>query len=263
MPGSWNMALDQYLLDMIAGGNFGFVFRTYGWNPPCVSIGRFQDPEREIDPGKLLAASTGIVRRPTGGRAVLHSSEITYSVLAPVDHPLVSGSIDESLRKVAEPLIEALGSVGIEALINHTGRHLAGSVATSNPCFTSHGRSEITTSDGRKLIGSAQARSRGVFLEHGSILLCNEQSRLADFLPQGIGMERRELLRKSLSEGTGALREIVPDLDRNELQDALVEAFSNAADEVVHGIPLEELETAEFRELRKEKESFAKSFLQV
>ncbi len=260
LPGSWNMAVDQYLLERISGGDFGFILRTYGWNPPCISIGRFQDPEREVDLGKLLAAGIDIVRRPTGGRAVLHSSEVTYSVLAPVDHPLVSGSIDESLRKVAVPLIEALDSVGITAGVNPADRHLAGTSASANPCFTSHGRSEITTPDGRKLIGSAQARSRGVFLEHGSILLCNEQPRLADFLPAGIDRKRREFLRKSLSDGTGSLREMVPDMDRNELEDALVEAFSSAVDEICHSIPLEELETDRFRELRKEKESIVEGF---
>jgi len=251
-PGAWNMAMDRYLVERVSEGRLGLVLRTYGWSPPCVSIGRFQDPLREVDPEVLRSRGIGIVRRPTGGRAVLHSSEVTYSVVAPEGHPMVSGPIEESLRKVASPLVDAIRSLGIDAGVNRADRHLAGRGASQNPCFTSHGRSEITTGDGRKLVGSAQARTRGVFLEHGSILLDNDQPAMASLLPSSVEEGRRSLLRDRLSRGTGSLRESLPDLGPEAVERALAEAFACASGEEMESIDPGDLETDRFRELEEE-----------
>jgi lipoate-protein ligase A len=247
--GAWNMAMDMYLVELVSEGGFGLVLRTYGWSPPCVSIGRFQDPLREVDPAMLRSEGIGIVRRPTGGRAVLHRSEVTYSVVAPEGHPMVSGPIEESLRKVASPLVDAIRSLGIDARVNRADRHLAGRGRSSNPCFTSHGRSEITTGDGRKLVGSAQARGRGVFLEHGSILLDNDQPVMASLLPPSVDEGRRSALRESLSMCTGSLRESLPDLGPEDVERALADAFARASGEEMVFIDPGELATDRFREL--------------
>jgi len=258
--GSWNMALDQYLLEQVAAGSYAFVLRTYGWAPPCVSFGRFQDPVKEVVPEKLLAAGIDIVRRPTGGRAVWHESEITYSVIARSGHSLVSGSIDESLRKVAFPLVRALEAIGVTAGMNPSDRHMPGFRISANPCFTSHGRSEIMTPEGKKLVGSAQARTMGVFLEHGSMLLRNDQPRLADFLPEGIEPRRIELIRRHLSQGAGAILEIVPGLDPIDLEDAVVDSFAAVTGEKADWVAPENFDSERLSELIREKEKIATLF---
>ena len=254
------MALDQYLLEQVAAGSYEFVLRTYGWDPPCVSIGRFQDPVREVVPEKLLSAGIDIVRRPTGGRAVWHESEVTYSVIARSGHTLVSGTIDESLRKVASPLVRALKTIGVSADMNISDRHMSGFRIPANPCFTSHGRSEIMTPEGKKLVGSAQARTRGVFLEHGSILLRNDKPGLVDFLPPGIEPRRIELIRRHLSQGAGAILDIVPDLDPVDLENAVVNSFAVVTCENADWVEPEHFDSERLDELIREKEKIANLF---
>jgi lipoyl(octanoyl) transferase len=224
--GAWNMAFDRYLMEMVRSGTFGFVLRTYGWEPACVSLGRLQKVEREIAREKLLSDGYGLVRRPTGGRAVWHETEITYSIVAPVDHPMVTGSISEALRKTSAPMTKALGSLGIEVDANSSENHRAGGPRmAANPCFTSHGKWEVGTPDGRKLVGSAQARSRGVFLEHGSILLENDQLKILDYLPEAVSPGTRETLRHHLTEGIATIREFRADVEEEHLEEAIYTAF--------------------------------------
>lgn len=228
-PGPWNMAFDRLLMEQVRLGRWDFVLRTYGWTPACVSIGKLQDVSREVDRTALEAAGFGLVRRPTGGRAVWHETELTYSVTARLDHPMVAGPVSEALRKVAAPLADALRRLGIAVSLSPVERHsFAGPREPANPCFTSHGSWEVGTPDGRKLVGSAQARSRGVFLEHGSILLENDQPKLLDFLPVPLPSEVRTRLAGRLREGIATLREFSPDLTPDAVEGALAAAFSEA-----------------------------------
>jgi len=223
--GSWNMAADTVLMDMVERGDLEFVLRTYRWDPPCVSLGRLQRPGAEVDPERVGAAGFDLVRRPTGGRAVLHHTEITYSVVASRSLPLVAGSVSESLRRVSRPLTRALRGMGADVEAGPAERSSGGPRSPANPCFTSHGRWEITTSDGRKVVGSAQARRPGVFLEHGSIILENRQHLMADLLPERVPPEWRKRIRKLLLRGTGALCELVQDPDPQLLRDGLRREF--------------------------------------
>lgn len=225
--GSWNMAFDRLLMDLVRRGEYAFVLRTYGWDPACVSIGKLQKKEREIDTARLLADGYHIVRRPTGGRAVWHETEVTYSVVAPLDHPMVCGSLSEALKKVSIPMAEAISSLGVDVRTSSMEDHRAGGPRVAgNPCFTSHGKWEIGTPDGRKLVGSAQARSRGVFLEHGSILLKNDQMKILDYAPSSTPEGFRGILEKHLREGIASLREFVPEVSFQMVEKALHEAFS-------------------------------------
>ena len=219
--GDWNMAVDMTLMDMVETGRLQFALRTYLWNPPCVSIGRLQKREAEVDPERVRSAGYDLVRRPTGGRAVLHHTELTYSIVASRNLPLASGSVSESIRRVAQPLVRAMRNLGADVHAGPAERHAAERRAPANPCFTSHGRWEIATEDGRKLVGSAQARRPGVFLEHGSIILENRQPLLADLLPEGVGEEWRERMRSLLARGTGGLRDLVPDISVSSLREGL------------------------------------------
>ncbi len=219
------MAADMVLMDMVEGGRLDFVLRTYLWSPPCVSLGRLQRVSSEVDPERVRAAGFDLVRRPTGGRAVLHHTELTYSVVASRSLPLVAGSVSESLRRIAGPLSGALRALGAEVTAGPSKRRSPRGRIPANPCFTSHGRWEITTADGRKVVGSAQARRPGVFLEHGSIILRNRQHLMADLLPDGVSDRWRRRIRRLLESGTGALRKLVQDLDVEDIRAGLRREF--------------------------------------
>ena len=115
--GAYNMALDEALLEScvaaVAEGNSPApVIRFYGWRPGCLSLGYTQDARRVLDFEGLAAAGYDWLRRPTGGRAVLHTTEVTYSVVAPVAHPAVGGSVLEAYRKISTALVRRLGTFG-------------------------------------------------------------------------------------------------------------------------------------------------------
>ncbi len=221
-----NMAVDLCSMKLVESGKARAIFRTYMWAPHCLSIGRFQKPEEEVDVQRLLQDGYHIVRRPTGGRAVWHGHELTYSLVAREDHPLVSGSISQSLEKVAHLLTEGLRRSGIPAILNSSSRELVSSGREFNPCFTSHGRSEIMTTDGRKLVGSAQARSHGVFIEHGSIIFTNQQAMVVEYLPEAVSSTRKENMRKLLLNGVGAVLDYNPGIKPEILAESLHEQFA-------------------------------------
>jgi lipoate-protein ligase A len=225
-----NMAVDLCSMKLVEEKKADVVFRTYMWMPHCLSIGRFQKPEKEADVERLLADGYHIVQRPTGGRAVWHGHELTYSLVAAVSNPLVSGSIIESIEKVASIITAGLKQSGVSALLNSKSRELTSSGRIFNPCFTSHGRSEIITVDGRKLVGSAQARSRGVFIEHGSILFTNQQTRAVDYLPLEASEEQRATMREVLQLGVGTVLEYNPALTPERLAECLHNQFACHAD---------------------------------
>ncbi len=249
LPGPENMAVDACLVRMAERGEFDIALRTYTWEPHTVSLGRLQKGLSGIDRPKLFSHGFGLVRRPTGGRAVWHGRELTYSVTAGSHHPLYADGIEKSLGAVAAVLVAALKGIGVPAVMNRAGR--SGEGFGRGPCFVSHGRFEVMTPDGRKLVGSAQARTRGAFLEHGSILFDNDQPRLLDYTITHEGSEDTiEGVRRKLVEGTGTVREFAPCASPVDLVLPLQEAFMDywgvRAVPVDHGIiPARELtETA-------------------
>lgn len=224
LSGPENMAVDACLVRMAERGEFDIALRTYTWKPHTVSLGRLQKGMSELDRRKLSAHGFGLVRRPTGGRAVWHGRELTYSVTAGSHHPLYASGIEKSLGAVASVLVTALKDIGVPAVMNRAGR--SGDGFGRGPCFVSHGRYEVMTPDGRKLVGSAQARTRGAFLEHGSILFDNDQPRLLDYTITPEGSEDTvEAVRRKLLEGTGTVREYSPGASPGDLVRPLQEAF--------------------------------------
>ncbi len=165
--GAWNMAVDEAVLDSYTGPAVppAPTLRLYGWDPPTLSLGRTQDGAR--DPG------IAVVRRPTGGGAVLHDRERTYAVAGRLRAlPFVGGVLD-TYERIAGALADALRGLGAAVQIRRATS--AGPRATV--CFESLSSHEIAVS-GRKLIGSAQLRRRGAFLQHGSIPLELDVARL-------------------------------------------------------------------------------------
>ena len=171
LPGAENMACDVALMDR-ARATGEAVVRVYSWSAPTLSFGRNQKTAG-YDPDTLKRKGIAVVRRPTGGRAILHHREITYSVTAPAES---GGAIAAEYQWINELLLDALRSLGVRAEVaRRTERAPA---PDANPCFATATPGEITSA-GRKLVGSAQYRHDGALLQHGSILVSDDQSALA------------------------------------------------------------------------------------
>ncbi len=163
---AWNMAVDEAIFLSYLQGDAPPTLRCYGWNPATLSVGYFQDLDQEVNLGALQSAGYGLVRRTTGGRAVLHDRELTYSVVAGARDGLPD-NLRESYLYIAKALVEALKQFGIQPELHQGGvaRH-----AQTGACFEAPSWYELTLA-GRKLVGSAQYRKAGCFMQHGSILL--------------------------------------------------------------------------------------------
>ncbi|MBE0467561.1 MAG: lipoate--protein ligase family protein [Candidatus Desulforudis sp.] len=160
------MAVDEALMINQGRGDTPPTLRFYAWDPPAVSIGYFQNMQQEIDVDACTAQGISTVRRFTGGRAILHDREVTYSLAARPDNPLVAGTVLESYLKISRCLIAGLAELGITAELSTADVRQHKSTA----CFDTPSRYELVI-DGRKLIGSAQARKHICVLQHGSIPL--------------------------------------------------------------------------------------------
>jgi lipoate-protein ligase A len=163
---AWNMALDEVLFRGCLAGGQPFL-RFYGWDPPGLSLGRFQRDLSAIDLDFCRRAGIAVVRRLTGGRAVLHHRELTYSIGARFEPPFEETGVVAVYRRIAAGLAAGLALLGLDADWSARRRRPAGRSAN---CFAAVSRCELTWG-GRKLVGSAQVRERGGFLQHGSILL--------------------------------------------------------------------------------------------
>src|SRR5260221_1801961 len=180
--GAENMARDVALMRR-AKETGEVVFSVYGWSTHTLSLGRNQLASRCYDRERIRAMGVDVVRRPTGGRALLHHREITYSVTAPLGF---SASLRESYERINRILLSGLQRLGVGASVaSGIGSALP---PTDIPCFATPARGELV-SDGRKLVGSAQWRDDGALLQHGSILIEDDQSMIRLF---SIGADDRE-----------------------------------------------------------------------
>ena len=207
--GFQNMARDEALLEMCRhGGNEPSSFpvlRIYAWNVPTLSLGRFQDALRAVDQGFCRDHGIPVVRRPTGGGAVLHDHEVTYCLVGPTGVVPFRGSILESYRLIAGGIAEGLSLLGLRPDAGARVPEGTEPFPPPHQCFSRAGNYE-TTFEGRKVVGSAQVRRKGASLQHGSILL-DANPRLFDEATGGQREERR---------GWTTLRELLgrrPDFD--------------------------------------------------
>ncbi len=177
-PGARNMAVDVTLLERAAAGDAVPTLRLYAWQPFCLSIGVGQRAH-DADPDRLRAAGIDLIRRPTGGRAVLHADEVTYSLTLPAGHPLAAGNILDSYRRISAGLIAALERLG--AAVEPRPLDARPDQPPSPVCFEVASDYEITAR-GRKLIGSAQMRRAGAVLQHGSLPLSGDPGAIGALL---------------------------------------------------------------------------------
>jgi lipoate-protein ligase A len=170
------MALDEALMEAVRAGADP-VLRFYRWSPRCLSLGRNQPAAERYDAERLRDRGVEVVRRPTGGRAVLHDRELTYSVIVP-DGAL--GSPRTAYAAVNRALVAGLRRLGVEAHLQPRTRARAPAPSLA-PCFREPAEGEVVVA-GRKLIGSAQFREGGVMLQHGSLLFDDDQGEIAALL---------------------------------------------------------------------------------
>lgn len=173
--GASNMALDEALMLHSASTP---TLRLYAWSPACLSIGYSQSVARDVDTEACARLGIGLVRRPTGGGAILHDLELTYSVMAPETHPAVSGNILESYRKLSQCLMAGLALLGLRCELSPREE---AAQRGSPACFQSPSAYELKAG-GKKVVGSAQWRKGGALLQHGSLPLEIDRGRILDVL---------------------------------------------------------------------------------
>jgi lipoate-protein ligase A len=203
-PGEENMRRDVSLLDACARGEIPGAVRLYGFRPACLSLGRMQ-PLDDVDLEACARDGIDVVRRPSGGRAVLHDQEVTYSVVCRSTDPIFGGRVLESCSRIHEAVAAGLAYLGVRTTPRAMPANLrrdAREGAAVADCFARPAAHELLDDRGRKLVGSAQARRAGGLLQHGSVLL--EPPRAAGYLrgdaaPTLGGVGVRELLGRQVS----------------------------------------------------------------
>lgn len=172
-PGWENMAVDAALLDLADSEGAAF-FRLYGWNPHCLSFGRHEPARRRYDAERIATLGLDCVRRPTGGRAVWHARELTYAIAAPLSR---FGGLREAYETLHRLLARALTGLGAVPRLAPRSSPVGG--VGTGPCFAAPVGGEVLI-EGRKVVGSAQLRQGDAFLQHGSLLLDDDQSLVRD-----------------------------------------------------------------------------------
>ena len=247
------MAIDEALVRSVASGAQP-VIRVYAWQPPALSFGYAQHISREVDIQKVQAQNIDIVRRATGGRAVLHWNELTYSVVCSTDDPTMGGSINDAYRKISEGLMASVRYLGADVSFEsrrQTQPSPRGEELTA-PCFTSTTQYEVTLM-GRKLIGSAQQRIGNTILQHGSLLLGPQHKRILNLLPYDKPGLRKRFARE-LDHHTISLSEALQEsIHFNQTAAAIRRGFRDTFNIRLVDTNLTETEHAETKRLIAEK----------
>jgi lipoate-protein ligase A len=181
---AYNMAMDEAITIAHSEGKVPPTLRFYGWNPPTLSIGYFQKAAAEIDLAAVEQQGIGFVRRPTGGRAVLHDQELTYSITVSENYPGMPSGVTEAYRVLSEGLLRGFQQLGLDARMVHLetiGEKHSVVQETSAACFDAPSWYELVV-EGRKVAGSAQMRHKGAVLQHGSVLLELDAAQLFNLL---------------------------------------------------------------------------------
>lgn len=206
---SFNMAMDEALLDWHSEGLIPPVIRFYGWDPATLSIGYFQKVEKEIDMDKVKELGLGFVRRPTGGRGVLHEHELTYSIIVSEDYPDMPATVTQAYRVLSEGLLKGFQNLGLDAYFSvpDTAEKRADlKKPKSAVCFDSPSWYEMVV-EGKKVAGSAQTRQKGVILQHGAILLDLDIEKLLSVFKYR-KPEIKEAMRKKIPEKAVAINSL-------------------------------------------------------
>jgi len=230
LPGAMNMALDDALLQAVADGTSPPILRLYRWQPATLTLGYAQKVANSVDLEACRRAGLDVVRRPTGGRAVLHDREVTYAVITPCAPPF-GPSVTHNYRVIAGVLQTALRQLGVAAELVPGKVHGQQGKAV---CFVAPAQYELLV-DGCKVAGCAQKRRSGAFLQHGSIPLDLDLPLLDRLLPGDADETFTRL------DGVGWLNRFAPrPLSIDEVEAMLMRSFS-----AEFGISLQESQLTE------------------
>ncbi len=223
--GYTNMAVDEAIMEAVGAQIAPPTLRLYGWRPPAVSLGYFQEVDESIDTEAIQGRGWDLVRRPTGGRAILHDDEVTYSVCVPQELLRHGSSVIKSYRELSRGIEAGLQLLGVVAQLGkQPANHRASGRDLPAICFAQTARVDMTV-DGRKIVGSAQVRRNGVILQHGSVpLTLNPADHLAVMPPRDGTTGDRDLQRavKTVSEAVGR------PVSFSEVSSALIAGFNDA-----------------------------------
>jgi lipoate-protein ligase A len=247
--GAWNMAVDEALTISVADGSSPPVLRFYAWQPGCLSLG-YAQPASDIHPERLHNYGWDAVRRMTGGRAILHIDELTYSVVIPLGDPRVEGGVIESYRRLSDGLMAGLALLGVPVEAGRADKsipRLGGPV-----CFEVPSDYEITA-QGKKLLGSAQTRRKGVVLQHGALPLFGDIIRICDALDFPSEDERDQARTRLLDRAVTLSDVMGRSPEFAEVADALAQGFGQALNLSFEVSQLASAEETCAEELRAEK----------
>lgn len=222
--GAWNMAVDEALMESVATGDAPATLRFYTWAPPCLSLGKRQ-PLSGVDLSRCRRDGVDVVRRATGGWAILHTDELTYSIAVRPEDPRANGAILDAYRKLSQGLVMGLSLLGAPAVMNPVA--LGGAQNLSAACFEVPSAYEITVGQ-RKLIGSAQTRPAGRVLQHGSLPLFGDIARVTDYLWFESEDARADLRAHLRDRATTLSDALARSVTFQEAAEAMATGFANA-----------------------------------
>lgn len=221
--GAMNMAIDEAIMIAHKEGKVKPTLRFYTWDPACITIGYFQKLEDEIDLEKCMELNVDCVRRITGGRAVLHDNELTYSIIVGENNPLMDSSITKSYKFISEGLVKGLNLCGVYTDELNKGEKIERE-NLSAACFNAHASYEISINK-KKVVGSAQSRKDGVILQHGSIILDFDVNKLFEIIKTE-SLERKDrLINFTAKKASGIENETNIKLDVDELEKNLIQGI--------------------------------------
>ena len=252
--GAWNMAVDEAILQAVGNGHIMPTLRLYSWEPVCLSVG-YAQPISDVDIKQLKHRKWDIVRRLTGGRAILHTDELTYAVIGPQDDPHLTGGVLESYRRLSKALMAALLNLGltVEALPQPQSPGMNNTMKEP-VCFEVPSNYEITT-NGKKLVGSAQARKRDGVLQHGTLPLFGDLTRITQALSFPNEHQRQIASDRLLQRATTIESVLHRVISWDEAAESLITAFK---DTLHINLELTELTSREIENAEKlEKEKYA------
>ncbi len=250
LDGATNMAIDEAILFALADGRGRPTLRLFQWAPPCLSLG-YNQHWQEIDEEACHRLGYTWTRRPTGGKAILHTDEATYSLIIPQEDPRIHGGVVESYRVLSLGLLRSLEILGLPAVQAADQSEPAGNSTDRGPvCFDTPSRYEITW-QGKKLIGSAQLRRRQIVLQHGSLPLHGDLNRILEVLTfsDEERARQRELLPQRAATLAQALGQTLPFAT---VAAALAQGFAQQLNLTLQELPLTDYEQKLAAQLRSD-----------
>lgn len=219
-----NMAIDEALLLWHSKNEIPPTLRFYGWKKPSLSIGHFQNVDKTIDLSGLKQHNCQLVRRLTGGSAVLHDDELTYSIIVSEEHPKIPSTVNEAYYELTKGILLGYKYLGVQAQFAMPQTHLR--KERTAVCFEKPAIYELLA-DGKKLSGNAQTRQHGVLLQHGSIPLSFDIDMLFDLFKYNSEDIRQRQKKKFLHRATSIKELTKKDYTYDDLREAFTKAFKN------------------------------------